>query len=523
MPKKHQVPMLVDLALYSIGEFVITFGRYMTKLVSTISKTNPEHGNATLCSMLEYMKNLLSSSVPRHLYNRMSVAVLTAVVNLVKETRGTYNDFVLTTAFLSEMTVALHLTEVAVGAHLKVIEFSAWPKIMRHVLYNKLHDMIGLEVLDLGSGSAGWRTSDIEKMIINGVSVMPNLVCFILCFDCTDNVIVALSQHCKKLQKLDVTASRSVTERSVAPLLTCKYLTQVKLCRTSMSIPGYANLFLEHSNIEDIGRCDEFGFVLELINQKQTDVKSTFHIKIFESRNFTMEHLYLLVGMCPYITSLCILRNERIVDLTILASLDYLKELKLLSCDFYAHGIKTLLEIKGSTIISLHLEHVEEIDLNALISISQYCPNIKSLMFYNCEFLERAPTYPRKLAVSPFQFLERIKCVSEPANMHLEFLLSHCENIKFIQLGSSTGIGDETMRRILLRNQMRKLEELKILYSHDLSMKTVQLLMENCDNLRRLSELENWQGISLAELNIFREELKSTNTNLDTSPSLSFA
>ncbi|KZC05068.1 hypothetical protein WN55_08673, partial [Dufourea novaeangliae] len=252
MPKKHQVPMLVDLALYSIGEFVITFGRYMTKLVSTISKTNPEHGNATLCSMLEYMKNLLSSSVPRHLYNRMSVAVLTAVVNLVKETRGTYNDFVLTTAFLSEMTVALHLTEVAVGAHLKVIEFSAWPKIMRHVLYNKLHDMIGLEVLDLGSGSAGWRTSDIEKMIINGVSVMPNLVCFILCFDCTDNVIVALSQHCKKLQKLDVTASRSVTERSVAPLLTCKYLTQVKLCRTSMSIPGYANLFLEHSNIEDI-------------------------------------------------------------------------------------------------------------------------------------------------------------------------------------------------------------------------------------------------------------------------------
>nr|XP_031825877.1 uncharacterized protein LOC116424082 isoform X2 [Nomia melanderi] len=482
MPKKHQVPMLVDLALYSIGEFVIAFGRYMTKLVCTISKTNPEYGSTKLHSMVKFMKNLLSSNVPQNLYNKMSVAVLTAVVNLVKETRGTYNDFALTTAFLSEMTVALHLTEVAIDAHLRTIEFSVWPKIMRHVLYNKLHDMVGLEVLDLGSGSAGWRTSDIEKMIINGVSVMPNLVCFVLCFDCTDNIIMALAQHCKKLRKLDATASRSVTDRSVAPLLSCKYLTRVKLCRTSMSIPGYSKLFLEHLNIQDIGRCDEFGFVLELINEKETDVKSSFHIRTFESRNFSMQHLYLLVDMCPYITSLCLLRDERIVDLTILATLDCLKELKLLSCDFYTHGIKTLLEIK-----------------------------------------ERAQTYPRKLAVSPFRLLERIKCVAECTNMHLEFLLSHCINIKFIQLGSSTGIGDEAMRRILLQNPMNKLEELKILYSHDLSMKTIQLLMENCDNLRRLSELENWQGVSSAELNLFREELKNTNTNLDTSPSLSFA
>ncbi|XP_076685474.1 uncharacterized protein LOC143377727 isoform X1 [Andrena cerasifolii] len=522
MPRKHQVPMLVDLALCSVGEYVTMFGRYMTKLICTISKTNPDYGHTKLRTMLEFMRHLLSSSIPRHLYDKLSQAVLTAIVNLVKETRGTYNDYAVTTAFLSEMTIALHLTEVAVGAHLKAIEFSTWPKIMRHVLYNKLHEMVGLEVLDLGSGSAGWRTSDIEKIIVNGVSAMPNLVCFILCFDCTDNIIAALAQNCKKLQKLDVTASRSVTERSVKALLSCKYLKQIKLCRTSMTVLGYANLFLEHLNIEDIGRCDEFGYVLEHIHQEM-DIKRSFHIGTFESRNFSMEHLCLLVDMCPYITSLCLLRDERIVDLTVLATFDYLKELKLLSCDFYAHGIKTLLEIKGRTITSLHLEHVEQIDLNALILISQYCPDIKSLVFYNCEFLEHAPAYPRRLTVPPFRSLERIKCVAECANMHLEFLLSCCINIRFIQLGSSTGIGDETMRRIFLGNPLSKLEELKILYSHDLSMKTVQLLMQYCHNLRRLSELESWQGISPAELNSFKEQLKSTNTNLDISPSLSFA
>ncbi|XP_026667707.1 uncharacterized protein LOC108622918 [Ceratina calcarata] len=523
MPRKHQVHTLVELALYSIGKLVTAFGRYLAKDVCTISKTNPDYGHTKLCSMLELMTHLLSYNVPRHLYDKMSRAVLTAVVDLVKETRGTYNDYALTTVFLSEMTVALHLTEVAVDSHLKTIEFSVWPKIMRHILYNKLPNMVGLEVLDLGSGSAGWRTSDIEKIIISGVSAMPNLVCFILCFDCTDNIIAALAQNCKKLQKLDVTASRSVTERSIGALLSCKNLKQITLCRTSMTIPGYANLFLEHLNIENIGRCDEFGYVLEYIQQKEIGATSSLHIRTFESRTFNMEHLYLLIDMCPYITSLCLLRDEKIMDLTVLAALNYLRELKILSCDFYAHGIHTLLEIKGRAMTHLHFEHVDGIDLKALISISQHCPDISTLVFYNCEFLDHTLIYPSKLVVEPFQYLERIKCVVECANMHLEFLLSHCKNIKFIQLGSSTGIGDETVRKIFSQNPMRKLQELKILYSHDLSMKTVELLMEHCDNLYRLSELENWQGISAMELSLFRDELRNNNTNLDTSPSLSFA
>lgn len=523
MPRKHQVSTLVDLALYSVGEFVATFGRSMIQPICMISKTNPEYGHVKLQSTLQSIKYILSSSVPRHLYDKMSVTILNTVVKLIKETRGTYNDYALTTAFLSEITVVLHLTELAIDANLKTIEFPVWPKIMRHILYNKLHNMVGLHTLDLGSGSAGWRTSDIEKIIINGVSAMPNLISFILCFDCTDNIITALSQNCKKLQKLDVTASRSVTDRSVVSLLRCRYLKEVKLFQTSISVPGCADLFLQHLNIEDIGRCDEFGYVLQHIHQNENDFENSFNIRKFESRNFSIEHMNLLVDMCPYVTSLCLLRDDRIVDLTILATLSYLRELKLLSCNYYTHGINTLLEIKGPTIICLHLEHVDEIDLNALINISQFCPDMKNLVFYNCEFLERAPIYSRRFSVSPFKFLERIKCVAECANMHLDFLLSHCTNIKFIQLGSSTGIGDATMKRILSKNPMNKLEELKILYSHDLSMETVQLLMQNCENLHRLAELESWQGITPDELNLFREELKKSNTNLDTSPSLSFA
>ncbi|XP_012262664.1 uncharacterized protein LOC105689879 [Athalia rosae] len=522
MPKKYQIASLEELALRSVGRFVTDVGRHIIKPVCTISLTDPAHGIATLQLWLQWIKHQLVSSIPWYLYDRMSVEVLKAILNLINETKNSFSQYFPITTYLSEMNVIVNLTEVVIHSNLKTIEFSIWPKIMRHVLYKNLNAMTGLEVLDLGSGSAGWRTSGIEKMIIGGVSSMPNLMSFTLCFDCTDSIVTAIGQNCPKLRKLDVTASRSVTDRCLTVLRTCWQLRQIQLFRTSVSIAGYAELLSEHPNLEDIGRCDEFGYVLEHIRITGS-YKQPLNLKVFESRDVTTEHLHLLVEMCPNLIKVSIVHDETINDVLILSALNNLTELKLLCCDFFTDRIKELLETKGSKLTNLHLEHVNEIDLNALVYISQFCPILKNLVLYNCEFVEHAAVIPKKLFVPPFKYLERIKCVADCAHLHLEFLLSHCINIKFIQLGSSTGIGDDTMARVLSKNPMNKLEELKILYSDDLSMKTVRLLMQNCDNLRRLSELESWQGISMAELNVFQNELRIINIDLDISPTLSLA
>ncbi|XP_043481774.1 SCF E3 ubiquitin ligase complex F-box protein pof2-like [Leptopilina heterotoma] len=530
MPKKRQVRMLQDLALHSIGEYVTDFGKNIIRpsVCRIISQSKSEINLLALeTKLVQGMKYHLSSSVPWHLYDKLSIHVLRAIENLVNEMNNFSNNVDYSTTILAEIQIVItRLTEIVIHENLRTIEFTAWPKIMRHVLYNKLHEMSGLEVLDLGSGSVGWRTSDIEKIIIAAVGFMKNLIAFTLCFDCTDNIVFALSENCQKLQKVDVTASGCVTDRSIPFLIKCHRLRDIKLFRTSVSIAGYANLLLGHRNLENIGRYDELGYVLEYIRNNIDNFKEPFSLRVFESRNVRTDHLYLLVEMCPFITNFSILRDEKIEDLScILAPLNQLKELKILSCSFYRNGLNNLLNLKGNNIVNLHLEHVDEIDMSALVCISQSCPMIKSLMFYNCEFLELMSQQlsDRKVAVTPFQFLERIKCASECSNMHLEYLLSYCVNVKFIQLGSSTGIDDTTMRRILLRNPMSQLEELKILYSADLSMSTVKLLMENCHNLRRISELESWQGITSGELDIFRREIKSNNIELDTSPTLSLA
>ncbi|XP_049774982.1 uncharacterized protein LOC126162482 isoform X1 [Schistocerca cancellata] len=521
MPKKKQPLSLERLSLAAVGQFVAHIGRIMISPGSPISHEMPTQRPEYLQNTFQWLNELLYSSVPRSLFDKMATHILTSVSELIKETKDSYSQDQPMWLFLNKMNIVVKLTEVAVNYHLREMNISVWPKIMRHVLYQTLEKMTGLETLNLGSGSGGWKTSDFEKTVIQGITAMKNLVSLCLCFDCTDHIISIVANNCSRLRILDVTSSRSVTDRSIPSLLNCQDLRQLLLYRTSVSIEGYAELLVGLKNLRDLGRCDEFGTILEHLRFSST-YSHPLGLHIFQSRDVTTYHLNLLIEMCPCVRHVSIYHDERISDLTVLAALNDLRELKLMSCDFYTDHVKLLLEVKGQNLTWLHLEHVEEIDLNALIYISQFCPNLKKLVFYNCDFLEHTSVSMKTLSVKPFQYLEYIMCVVDCALVHLEFLLSSCFNIKYIQLGSSTGIGDDTMAKVLAVNPMQKLEELKILYSDNLSMHTVNLLMNHCDNLRVLSELESWQGISPAELQQFREHLKNSNTDLDVRPTLSY-
>jgi len=310
-----------------------------------------------------------------------------------------------------------------------------------------------------------------------------------------------------------------VTDRSIPALLQCKRLREVKLYRTSVSADGYASLLSNLSNIQDIGRCDELGHVLVNLHDMQS---KPLPLLALQCRDLTEVQLKLLITYCPRLTNISIFHDERIADLTVLSALEDLKDLKILNCDFFTDRIKEFLEKRGENLNSLHLEHVDEINLNALIYISQFCPKLKSLSLINCEFTNHQPLAfnIKKLAVPPFSCLERLCCVVDCSLVDLEFLLLHCFNIRFIQLGSSTGINSATFSRVLAQNPMKKLEELRILYGFDLSMDTVQLLMNCCDNLRKLTELESWEGITGSQLQNFRNYIRANNIDLDTTPTL---
>lgn len=517
MPKRKEVHSLEDLALKAVGSYVTTFGKRLIRQFFL----NPSTGVGMLQKNINWLNTLLISSVPYYLYNRMAAEVLKAIQQLIEKTKKNFNQLQPMMLFVNEMNVVVSLTETVINENLKGMDFTRWPKMMRYILYKRLDKMTGVENLNLGSCLGDRNIHD--KSFLNAIAGMKNLHTLCLCFDCTDLIIQILGENCSKLQNLDVTSSRSVTERCVPYLLKLKELKELQLNRTSMSIPGYAQLLIGLPKLQDLGRCDDFGPILQYIYNTNPSA-GPFEIVKFHSRDMSTEQLKLLVYMCPKLYHVSLFHDGHLWNITLLTVLQNLTELKLLSCDFYTDSVKQLLEIKGQKITSLHLEHVEEIDLNALMYISQFCPRLKSLVLYNCDFLAHTSLFanPDHLKIKPFQDLEKIFCVADSASLHLQFLLTHCVKIKNIHLGSSTGMNHNLMVKILERNPMQHLEVLRVLYSNDFNMRTVELLLANCSQLKVLSELESWHGISREELKNFKDLIKVNNFDLDVQPILSY-
>ncbi|XP_030753558.1 uncharacterized protein LOC115880490 isoform X1 [Sitophilus oryzae] len=521
MPKFKDVPTLTTLALKSIGCLVVE----MKPIIISRVKMQMDQPKIikNLQKSIDILNDILVSYVPYHMYEIMAVEVLKAVKTLIDKTKKFYYPHISMSHFLMEMNVAVSLTEVVLNSRLRSIDFSEWPKIMRCVLYKNLEKMTGLENLNLGSCTGGWKNTEFDKNILDGIRNMKNLRHICLCFDCSDLIIQTLSENCPNLQSIDVTSSRSVTDRSIPYLLNCKNLKVLQLHGTSILYPGLVTLISGLPKLQDIGRCDKFGHIVKYIRQNLPYVKS-FGLKKIQTRDLCTEHLNIIVAMFPKLEYVSIFHDMQVADLTILVSLDCLRELKLLSFAFYSHYLKQLIEIRGSNLTTLHLEHAEEMDFNALLHIGQYCPHLKNLVLYNCDF-----TYNMNLPTnnlqsgSYFRQLEHIFWVVDCAINPLDFVLTHAVNIKYVHLGSSTGITHASIVNILRSNPMKYLEELRVLYSSDMSMRTVELLLASCPNLKVLSELESWQGITMEELKVFKNHISNSNFNLDIRPTLSFS
>ena len=64
-----------------------------------------------------------------------------------------------------------------------------------------------------------------------------------------------------------------------------------------------------------------------------------------------------------------------------------------------------------------------------------------------------------------------------------------------IDLRGQTGINDEGMTKIFLLNSLSNLEEFHCEKTTLLTVATVNLLINNCDKLRAISDLQNWTSL----------------------------
>jgi len=223
--------------------------------------------------------------------------------------------------------------------------------------------------------------------------------------------------------------------------------------------------------------------------------------------------------MCPKLTHVSLYVDEDAGNLLEpLISLKELGEVKLLACNFYTDKVDELLKFQGPQLTLLHLEHIDELDMNALCCVAENCPNLKRLVFFSCDFVENfgSSLADKKFRKPPFEHLLSLVCVSESAPNIIEFLLVHAKNLKSVQFGSTAWFNDDTVAKVLAKGALRKVEEIRILRSYELTMCAVNALLDQCPNLHILAEMDGWEGISQAELFQLRKRIKEDNLDLDT-------
>lgn len=511
MTKLKQPDSLETLSIRALVHFLCDLSEQLMPIIATIAKCEAHKFSDILENCIKTLRSYLEYNVPCFLYDHLCHELFIEVPKLIARLKKRISSM---GEFLRKVNVAVSLTEVLISKNLKQLNFEIMPKMIRHVYYNKLSNLTGLETLNLGSLSGGWKTTDMEPTVLGGIIKMPNLQNFCLNYDCTDNILLALVSHCPRLHSLDVSSSKSITNDSMMILFRFNNLRNVHLYRTSVTGEGIINLLLRVPKLEDIGRYDEIGRCLEYIIDKYPN-KQTFRLKKFSSRFVTTRFLQILAEHCPDVYYVSIFHNVLLCDLMMLAGINKLSDLRLLSCDFFADQIHDVLHVKGCNLTHLHLEHVDQIDMNALMYISQYCPDLKVLTFYNCEMIASTSMYIQKPIIPPFMNLERLTLIAQCELFHLEFLLSSCYHIRFVNIGTMVPSNDHSFGRILAKNPMVHLQELSIICSEGLTISTVYKLLEVCPNLTVLNELEQWVQIQATELEAFKIFVKTNNLDLD--------
>lgn len=412
--------------------------------------------------------------------------------------------------YLQQVNVIVALTECVVSAQLRRLDFERMPKMLRHVFYANLSLLSGLRFLNLSSLSGGWKTADMEPTVLAGIVEMPHLQYFCLNHDCTDAILLQLAESCPQLHTLDVSSSKHVSNESVNLLYRFGALRVVQLYRTSVTMEGYVNLLLRLPHLHDIGRYDEIGRALDYIVQQYAHVPP-FGLRRFSSRFVTSGFLQTLAEHCPDLRHVSVFHNALICDLMLLCGCNELTELQLLSCDFFGDRVRDVLHVKGCNLTQLHLEHVDQIDMNALMYISQYCVDLHDLTFYNCEMVASTSLSIKRPGVPPFMNLRRLTMVALCDEQHVEFLLGGCLHVEYVRLGAMVPTTDSLFERVLAKNPMAWLSELRITESEELSVATAYRLVEVCPALQAMSEVTGWKGSSPEEWEAFRVFVRVNN------------
>lgn len=492
---------------------------------------------------VQLLRDHLWSNIIWYDYNEVFKLLLLAIDDAIIITRKAWKPSSNAAQYRHEMETFVNFTDIALNPQHRCLDFLEIPNSVRARIIENLGALTKLESLILRAPAGGqWLFKSVSKDIQTGLRYLSNLQKFSLKHDCSDDILHVLSDSSgHTLKSLDIESSKQVTDASIGSILICQNIIELNIFNTAISDEGKGRLIVHLPKLTHLPRgdflCDALGWIdyaedneiepIYLINEFFPSQKYYFH------EEWQME---MVAKCCPFITKMFFIFHEDCVPnyLVLLPFLNVTK-LELYGGSFYKDRISDLLQVRGHFLTKLTLISIKEIDYRAVAILSIHCPRLNSLALNNCEMVDYRPLgdinsdeeYERKQAfigmarsayetIRTFQELEHITIASAAKQLHLVFLLSRCPNLKIINLGLNIGLTDDGMIKVIIQNPLKKLEEFHCERNLHLTMTTVNLLVNNCDKLKAISDLQCWTALDPNELSKFREMIRLENLNLDT-------
>jgi hypothetical protein len=343
-------------------------------------------------------------------------------------------------------------------------------------------------------------SAKVSQCVFSNLQTLRRLQEFTFHCSCTTDIVIELGKHCILLRLLDVTKSRLVTDECVGYLMNLQNLEKLHVSGTSISGTYYSLLLSSLPRIQNITWWSSVDIILQNITKEC--LPSVNHLCGVVSETSLVKKL------CPQIRHLLVLLGTDsslgIIHLTEVVTLE------LIDCDYTIGKIRILFENMGFRLTHLDIFLVENINISEIIKC---CSVLMTLICRYCGII-----LPENLIFPPelphFKSVKKITLLNNSDLRTFHKYLHHYVNLEVLVAECFRELDNVTVSAILNAGGFRKLSDIVLVFCGYLTLQTAMLLIEKCDNLRRLGNLNAWYGVSVDGQNSLFDFVKVNNLTL---------
>jgi hypothetical protein len=346
--------------------------------------------------------------------------------------------------------------------------------------------------------------TDNSGLLAKIIDDLTNLQSFQYKYQCTDIVIQELGLRCKRLTQLDISYSQEVTDFSIYHLLKLKRLTDINLMETSISPEFYGRLI---SRLKNISILNSSPPICEILSTVSTEKLYTITCVTAPIHNTN-----ILTQKCPRITTLTL--NSVYEDLSSLTALNNLDELHLDEGDYVTSNMAAVLQGVGHRLNELDLRKIYNVNMADTVTL---CSRLDVLVLECCTFVPLAKhtflssDLPHYKTVDLFLYIHQTP-ENEEYNRHLRYYV----NLTAFMCAGVHIVTDDFVADAIHNGAFRYIVNFEVEDAEDgdLSMTTVELLLEHCEHLETLGYLQSWRRLTPQNISDLKDRILLQNLNL---------